>query len=99
MTIAPERAKTKTFDSLEPATGEVFATFPVDGPEEVQAAVDRARGAAQWWRGLGFEGRKKRLDAWRALLVSRIPDIADAMHRENGKPDADARLELTLVVD
>ena len=35
-----------TFDTVNPATGEVIATFPVCGPDEVEAAVQRAREAA-----------------------------------------------------
>src|SRR5690349_4954640 len=97
MTIAPER--TQTFDSLEPSTGQVFATFPVHTEADVAAAVGRARTAALWWQNLGHDGRKQRLDAWRSVLVKRIPEIAEAMHRENGKPVADAQLELTLAVD
>jgi acyl-CoA reductase-like NAD-dependent aldehyde dehydrogenase len=98
MTLAAER-KTQTFDSLEPATGKVYATFPVHTAEEVQAAVARAREAATWWRGLGFEGRKQRLDAWRVQLARRLPELAEVMHRENGKPVGDAALELALAVD
>jgi acyl-CoA reductase-like NAD-dependent aldehyde dehydrogenase len=97
MTVTTERAQ--TFDSLEPATGAVYATFPVHTAEEVQAAVERARPAATWWEGLGFEGRKERLDAWRVLLVKRLPELAETMHRENGKPVADAMIELTLAMD
>jgi len=37
-----------TFDSLNPATGEVVASFPIDAGDDVQAAVARARTAAQW---------------------------------------------------
>jgi acyl-CoA reductase-like NAD-dependent aldehyde dehydrogenase len=97
MTLAPERVQ--TFDSLEPATGKVYATFPVQSAEEVEAAVARARKASQWWQDLGFDGRKERLGAWRALLVKRMPELAEAMHRENGKPVPDAMLELALAVD
>ena len=97
MTLAPERVQ--TFDSLEPATGKVYATFPVQSAEEVEAAVARARTASQWWQDLGFDGRKERLGAWRALLVKRMPELAEAMHRENGKPVPDAMLELALAVD
>ncbi len=101
MTIAAER-KTRTaatFDSLEPATGEVYATFPVNTEEDVRAAVARAREATAWWQGLGFDGRKQRLDAWRVLIAKRLPEIAEIMRRENGKPTGDAQIELTLSVD
>jgi acyl-CoA reductase-like NAD-dependent aldehyde dehydrogenase len=97
MTVAPERVQ--TFESLEPATGEVYATFPIHSAEEVTAAVQRARAASTWWQELGFDGRKERLDAWRVLLVKRMDELAEAMRRENGKPVADAKIELTLAID
>ena len=100
MTLATERpTATQTFDSLEPATGAVYATFPVQGSDEVAAAVARAREASQWWQSLGFNGRKEKLDAWKALLAKRLPELAEVMHRENGKPLGDAQLELVLAID
>lgn len=100
MTLAAERpTTTQTFDSLEPATGAVYATFPVQGSDEVAAAVARAREASQWWQSLGFNGRKEKLDAWKALLAKRLPELAEVMHKENGKPLGDAQLELVLAID
>lgn len=98
MTLAPERLA-QSFDSLEPATGAVYASFPVQGAEEVQAAVARAREAFGWWQGLGFAGRKDKLDAWKAILAKRMPELAEVMHKENGKPVGDAQLELLLAID
>ena len=88
-----------TFDSLSPATGEVVGTFPVDGPEQVAAAVARARQAAVGWAELGFEGRRKALLAFKALLVRRSDDLVALVHRENGKPDADAFIEVLMGVE
>jgi acyl-CoA reductase-like NAD-dependent aldehyde dehydrogenase len=36
---ATEKAGAQTFDSLDPATGEVVATFPIHSADEVKAAV------------------------------------------------------------
>ncbi len=47
-------AALETFDSLDPSNGQVLATYPVQGPAEVEAAVQRAREAARWWRAQGF---------------------------------------------
>ena len=98
MTLAPER-QAQTFDSLEPATGAVYASFPAMGAEEVGAAVARARVASPWWQELGFSGRKERLDGWKAVLAKRLPELAEVMHKENGKPLGDAQLELVLAID
>ena len=88
-----------TFDSVEPATGRVVATFPVHGTAEARAAVARARAAAAWWRDLGWDGRRARLDRWKGLLARRSGELAELVHRENGKPLGDATLEITLAVD
>jgi aldehyde dehydrogenase (NAD+) len=101
MTLATERPATaETFESLEPRTGNVVGTFPVHTAAEVEAAVARAREAFGWWQQLGWSGRKDRLDAWKRLIVRRGDELAELVHRENGKPISDARLtEVTLPVD
>ncbi len=88
-----------TFDSTSPATGEVVGSFPLDGPEQVAAAVGRARPAAARWAGLGFDGRKRRLLAYKALLARRSEELVDLVHRENGKPNGDAFTEVLLAVE
>lgn len=90
---------TDTFDSLDPGSGDLVATFPVDDAASVGRAVDRARAAASWWRSLSFDGRAVHLRRYKAEIARRIDELADLVHRENGKPHADAVLEITLVVD
>jgi len=88
-----------TFDSLDPATGEVVASFTVDLADDVNAAVEHAREAAQWWHSLGYKGRRRYLKAFRALLASRIDEFADLIHRENGKPVNDAIGEISVAIE
>jgi aldehyde dehydrogenase (NAD+) len=90
---------TQTFESTDPATGAVVGVFPVHDEAAVRAAVERAKAAATQWRELGFDGRRTRLAAWRGYLARRMHEVADLMHRENGKPHADALLELTIAID
>jgi aldehyde dehydrogenase (NAD+) len=92
-------ATTATFESTDPATGAVVGVFPVHDADAVRETVERARAAAGTWSELGFEGRKQRLSAWRGYLARRMHELADLVHRENGKPHADALLEITLAVD
>lgn len=88
-----------TFDSVDPATGEVVASWPVHDEADVRAAVARARDAAAWWRDLGYDGRRQRLLAWKRVLVRRAAELADVVHAETGKPVPDAMLEITLAVE
>jgi acyl-CoA reductase-like NAD-dependent aldehyde dehydrogenase len=93
-TAAPE-----TFDSMSPATGTVVGSFPIDGPEEVAAAIARARPAAIWWAELGFDGRRRRLLAFKRLLAQRSGELCELVHRENGKPTDDALIEVLLATE
>jgi acyl-CoA reductase-like NAD-dependent aldehyde dehydrogenase len=85
-------------ETVNPATGEVLASFPVHGRREVDAAVAAGREAALWWGGLGWSGRRARLLAWKSHLVRYMGRLAQLMHEETGKPLDDARLEIILAV-
>jgi len=79
--------------STNPATGAQVARVPIAGPDDVAAAVERARAAAAWWAGLGSSGRGTRLLRFRSLLANRMPEIADLLRRECGKPVVDGVVE------
>jgi acyl-CoA reductase-like NAD-dependent aldehyde dehydrogenase len=96
MTVTDSRT---TFDSLNPITGDVVATHPVHGEEEVRAAVERAREAAGRWSALSYDERKAHLTAWKGVVTRRVAQLADVMHQETGKPHADAMLEAALAID
>ncbi len=87
-----------TFDTLNPATSEVIATFPVCGSREIQAAVDRSHQAAAWWTGLPAKDRRIRLLAWKSHITRYIARLAELVHTETGKPLADAQLEILLAI-
>ncbi|MGZ4551125.1 MAG: aldehyde dehydrogenase family protein [Blastococcus sp.] len=90
---------TTTFESTDPATGAVVGVFPVHDADAVQETVERARPAAEQWAALGFDGRRRRLSAYRGYVARRMNELADLVHREGGKPHADAILEITLAID
>jgi len=92
-------ATTKTFESTNPASDAVVGVFPVHDEEAVRETVERARPAAEQWAALGFDGRRQRLAAWRGYLARRMNELADLVHKENGKPHGDAILEITLAID
>jgi acyl-CoA reductase-like NAD-dependent aldehyde dehydrogenase len=88
-----------TFDSFDPRTGDVVGTHPVHTAADVDAAVARARDAAQWWADQGFDGRGRLLGEWRRALARSLDDLARTIAAETGKPFDDARLELVLTID
>src|SRR5260370_39284844 len=85
-------------ETVNPATGEVLATFPVHGRREVDAAVATAREAASWWAGLGWAGRRIRLLAWKSYLVRYMGRLAQLVREEAGKPTDDAKLGVIQAV-
>src|SRR5512146_301814 len=85
-------------ETVNPATGEVLATFPVHGRREVEAAVAQAREAAAWWAGLGWPGRRLRLLAWKSHLTRYLGRLAQLVHEETGKPLDDATLEIVNTI-
>lgn len=86
-------------ESVSPSSGEVVASFPIMGSDEVRLAVDTARIAARWWADLGWDGRRERLMAWKGAFARRSDELAHLVHRETGKPVDDARLEIILAID
>ncbi|MGK5114845.1 MULTISPECIES: aldehyde dehydrogenase family protein [unclassified Geodermatophilus] len=97
--VLAQQLDTETLESTDPATGAVVGVFPVHDEAAVRATVERARPAAQRWEALGFDGRRQRLAAYRGHLARRLHELADLVHRENGKPHADAILEISLAID
>jgi acyl-CoA reductase-like NAD-dependent aldehyde dehydrogenase len=85
-------------ETVNPATGEVLATFPEHGHRDVEAAVARAREAAVWWAGLGWSQRRIRLLAWKSYLARYLGRLAQLVHEETGKPLDDAKLEIILAI-
>jgi acyl-CoA reductase-like NAD-dependent aldehyde dehydrogenase len=88
----------ETFESVNPATGEVLATYGIDSEREVASAVRRARSAAQWWGGLSFADRRLRLLAWKSHLTRSMGRLTQLVHDETGKPLDDATLEVVNTI-
>jgi acyl-CoA reductase-like NAD-dependent aldehyde dehydrogenase len=97
-TVSPADGQVGTFETLNPATGQVIAAFPLDGPEQAAAAVSRAREAARWWADLGWRERRNRLLDWKSYLTRKLEELAVVVHDETGKPADDAKLEIVLAI-
>ena len=88
-----------TFESLNPANGDVVGVHPICSKADVDAAVQRAREGADWWGALSFGERAEFLLAWRSVITRRIAQLAQLVHLETGKPTGDAQLEIVLAID
>jgi len=80
--------------SVDPTTGEVFATFAETTPAELEAALGRADAARATWRATPLGARTERLTALGRVLRARKGDYAVLMAREMGKPVADGEAEV-----
>jgi acyl-CoA reductase-like NAD-dependent aldehyde dehydrogenase len=78
------------FETLDPRTGEVLAHLPEHGPEDVAAAVARARRAFGAWSALDFDQRIDHVLAVRDLLIDRIDQVVDVICSETGKLEPEA---------
>lgn len=90
-TVAPPHDQsTESFDSLNPATGEVVATYPVMGEVEVGRIVEQAKAAADWWASRTYAQRERHMLAWAAHIAAHADELAELLHKEHGKPVGDA---------
>ena len=83
---------------VEPATEQVMAEVPRAGAEEVDAAVARAKAAFPAWRAVAPGDRAALLHRLADALEERAEDLATLEARNAGKPIADARGEMEMVV-
>ena len=84
---------------VEPATEQVMAEVPSAGADEVDAAVARAKQAFPAWRAVAPADRAALLHRLADALADRAEDLATLEARNAGKPIADARGEMGMVVD
>jgi acyl-CoA reductase-like NAD-dependent aldehyde dehydrogenase len=84
---------------VEPATEQVLAEIPDAGVEETDAAVARARAAFPAWRAVAPADRARLLHRLADTLAEHADELAVLEARNAGKPIADARGEMAMVVD
>jgi aldehyde dehydrogenase (NAD+) len=92
-TQSPER-----LHSTNPATGEALGSVPMFSPADVDAAVARARVAANSWSHLSFAARNEELIAFRKAIANAADELAEIIHRENGKPELEAYTEVLMAL-
>ena len=80
--------------SVNPATEEELATYPVHGREAVNEALDRALGRRQSWRATPLETRSRLMAGVATLLRERVDSLAALITAEMGKPIAESRAEV-----
>ncbi len=75
----------KTLDSIDPATGQVWAQIPRSGPAEAEAAVTAARQAFPRWSGMPAAGRAHYLRKVAEVFAANAKELAALETRDNGR--------------
>jgi betaine-aldehyde dehydrogenase len=76
----------KRSELIDPSTGEVFATAPVSGETEVDAAVESAAAAFETWRDATPAERSLALIRIADALEARADEFVKAESQNTGKP-------------
>ena len=91
-----DAADGQTFEVLDPATGQVMATAPLGGKEDVDRAVEAAQAAfddRKGWSSWSASKRGRTLAKFSALVKANLEELARLESRNVGKPITGARGE------
>jgi betaine-aldehyde dehydrogenase len=81
-----DAADGRTSEIINPATGEVYATAPVSGPQDVDAAMQAAAAAFEGWRDATPSERQRALLRIADAIESRADELVDVEVQNTGKP-------------
>ncbi|MFH9619023.1 gamma-aminobutyraldehyde dehydrogenase [Streptomyces pratensis] len=76
----------RTLDVVDPTTGAVYATSPLSGAADVDAAMSAAAAAFPVWRDTTPSVRQRALLKIADAMEARADDLAAAESRDTGKP-------------
>ena len=85
----------RRLDVTDPATDVVFASVPDSGAADARAALEAAYAAFPAWRAVPAKQRAQILKRWNDLIVEQQEDLGRLISREQGKPLAEGRGEVT----
>jgi succinate-semialdehyde dehydrogenase/glutarate-semialdehyde dehydrogenase len=88
-----------TFQSINPATEQMIAEYPLHTPRQVEKKLRRAASAFDGWKKTSFSERTPYMKSAAGLLRSRQGELAKLMTREMGKPIVQAEQEIDKCAD
>jgi acyl-CoA reductase-like NAD-dependent aldehyde dehydrogenase len=94
-----DAASGQTFESRNPANGELVGAFPRSSAEDVDRAVEAAKAAYERWRLVPAPRRGELLYRFGRLLIERKEELAQLMAREMGKVLPEARGDVQEAID
>ncbi|AYG63031.1 NAD-dependent succinate-semialdehyde dehydrogenase [Rhizobium jaguaris] len=84
----------RTYDVLNPATGDIIGRVPSMGATETNRAIDAAYRAQKGWAALTAQQRSDHLKKLCSLMLENTEDLAAIMTIEQGKPLSESRGEI-----
>ncbi len=94
-----DAASGKTFESLNPTTGETVGVFPKSSAEDVDSAVAAAKSAFEEWRLVPAPKRGEILFRFAQILEREKAGVTDLMTREMGKVKTEAGGDVQEAID
>ncbi|KAH8807136.1 succinate-semialdehyde dehydrogenase [Xylogone sp. PMI_703] len=88
-------ASGRTFNLIDPATGEKIAAFPEMDRGDTARAIESAAEAFKTWKTTSGRERARMLKKWNDLCLENAEDFALILTLETGKPIWEARGEVT----
>ncbi|KAJ5153064.1 uncharacterized protein N7482_009542 [Penicillium canariense] len=86
----------KTFNVINPSTGDVIVALPEMSQEDVQIASGQALAAFEQWKKVSPKVRGSVIRKWAQLLLENAEDLGRILTTENGKPFAEAKGEIAF---
>src|SRR5262245_54743444 len=97
-TTTQAASNNERLQSYDPATGQPVGSVPIMTAAEVDAAVARARVAAQTWSTRSHAARAEEITKFRKAIAANADELAELLHRENGKPLLEAYVEVMMAL-
>jgi succinate-semialdehyde dehydrogenase/glutarate-semialdehyde dehydrogenase len=101
MIIAGEKVSgggRRTFDVVNPVTGEAIGALPLASAEDLDRALETAAEGFGIWRRSTPQERAAVLSGAARLMLERADDLARIATMEEGKPFPEARIEVMMNV-
>ncbi len=84
----------RTFDDINPYTGEVYARIPASGATDAQRAIDAAERAFPAWAKVGARARQALFLKAADIVERRADELVSIMAQESGASNAFSRFQI-----
>src|SRR5690349_4882086 len=88
----------RTYDTYDPSTGKVLTQAPLASAQDVERAVEAAKGAQPGWDDLGVRGRREAFERLAAVVEANAEELALLDAIDGGNPIDAMRFDLKLSV-